>query len=782
MTETPTQTDPTRTVVNSWRASEVICRDLAGSAAKWTAEFFAPDSATFAVAYSSRDKYETQVDPNATTSSVVLIAKDIEVFPRYLAGLDGVDLLRDRVNKCVKRLGDWELQQLLPLKSFGPLPLFSVAYLAEALSYSVNPLATVAYAICIRRIMFELFKSQQQHWIQNADEIHPYVLFHSTRALSRFRDLLIRAWNKKDKATLDIFAKNFSDDEQIKELLVSQKYEESKAEEVCGASTGAGVFQDQYVATITSSGAGSAIERAFLFIEGLAFSQSIAELAKDSSDQIRAADPSILAFALYTLSILNSRRHLALLGQGVRALANTCDHGHFQPGRPFHIDDKGRALAVLSVEISNALLAVALERVDSADNAEITAVLDATKDVEILLAGDTRQVEITGDSSGSGLRQGWCSDRAPSSYRVDAWVNAYAALFFLQRLRLLAAVKRRHVLTRYSWIPHLQCRPKWEEINDPNEGTRLPSLKQTIEDLVIMPSSGKRSRAPVFLLYGPPGTSKTSFVHGIASRIGWDLVTLSPSDFIADSLDRIELRAREIFEDLGSLDSCVILLDEMDSLLRDREILADKSAGSIMEFVVPALLPKLQQLRDYTLDKHIAVFFVSNYYESIDGAILRSGRIDTHLLVLPYGKTARGQVLESLVERDIPNLGKSERTELITYVEKLPCNLVYRDLESIVQAIATATSASKVRGVLKQITPSLGISPEIYNPKRRPKALVEFCAMLARLVDSSDPLLDSNSTREVAVEFILSKRARLRKGPWRLMADAWVNKLRTDLI
>jgi hypothetical protein len=433
------------------------------------------------------------------------------------------------------------------------------------------------------------------------------------------------------------------------------------------------------------------------------------------------------------------------------------------------------------VEISNALLAIALERVGSADDAEITAVLDATKDVEALLAGDTKQVEITGDKLGSGLRQGWCSDRAPSSYRVDAWVNVHAALFFLQRLRLLAAVKRRHVLTRYSWIPTLQCRPKWEEIKDPNEGTRLPSLKQTIENSVVIPQSGKRSRAPVFLLYGPPGTSKTSFVHGIASHLGWDLVTLSPSDFIADSLDRIELRAREIFEDLGNLDRCVILLDEMDSLLRDREILADKSAGTIMEFVVPALLPKLQQLRDYTLDKQLAVFFVSNYYESIDGAILRSGRIDAHLQVLPYGKIARAQVLESLAKRDVPELGGAERSELMTFVEKLPCNLVYRDLESIIQAIATATSASNVKERLKQIAPSLGISPEIYNPKRRLKALGEFCAMLARLVDSSDPELESNATREAAIEFILTKRAVLTEGPWRSMADAWVERLREPM-
>src|SRR5437879_6287120 len=98
MADTQIREDATRALVNGWRASEVICRDLAASAAKWTADFFAPDSATFAVAYSSRDKFQATVEPNATTSSVVLVTKEIELFPQYLAGFDEVGLLRDRVN------------------------------------------------------------------------------------------------------------------------------------------------------------------------------------------------------------------------------------------------------------------------------------------------------------------------------------------------------------------------------------------------------------------------------------------------------------------------------------------------------------------------------------------------------------------------------------------------------------------------------------------------------------------------------------------------------------
>lgn len=777
-----TPEDATRALVNGWRASEVVCKDLSASAAQWTADFFVPDTATFKVAYINGEEFPAGVDPNATTSSVILVTKEIEASSLAPAGLSGLGVLCDRVNACLARLKTWEPPRLLPLRSFGPLPLFSVAYLAEALSYSEGVLSNIAYAICVRRILFELYQSQKQHWghLQKSDQLHPYVLLHCTRALLRVKTLLNTAHFAGDITGLTAFARIVAEDQVVRDVIEGAGYETSKAEQLCGVSAVKGDFHTQYLGSITSAtGAGVAIDRAFLFIEGLALSQVIGELAKHRSQQNRAVDPSVLAFALHTLADLNRQRHASLLGQGVRALAESCDHGRFQPGRPFNIDGQGRALAVPSVEVSNALLGIALARVSTADNAELTAILDATKDVELVLAEDRRQVEIAGDSLGSGMRQGWCSDRAPSSYRVDAWVTAHAALFFLQRLRLLAGAKRRHVLARYSWISHGQCGPKWDEIEDPDGGLTVPTLKETIENAVDIPLSGKRLRAPVFLLYGPPGTSKTTLVHGIAARMRWDLVTLSPSDFIADSLDRIELRARDIFEDLRSLDECVILLDEMDSLLRDREILAEKSPGTIMEFVVPALLPKLQQLRDYTLDKRIAVFFVSNYYETIDAAILRSGRIDSHLQMLPYGKDARARVVARLIQRDLPTFGNPERDALLTYLGSLPCNLVYRDLERLVQALAPATSAASVATILDRLTPTLGISPEIYQPARRPKAHGEFCAMVARLQNRAFPAPDTLLTREAARTFLQDMMPDIKKdSDWRTMADAWVETLK----
>jgi hypothetical protein len=767
-----------------WRASEAICRELAANASEWTASFFVPDTKTFRVAYVNGEIFRARIDPNATTSSVVIIDKDIEALALSPGELASTRRLRSNVSSCLEALTEWKPHVILPLRSFGVLPLFSVSYLAHALGHAPKALTCPAYAVAIRRVLFQLHLAQTQHWghLQKTDQLHPFVLFHCTRALLRLRTVLAEAHAAGKTAELTVFAANLEDDSLVLRVVEQAGYDSqmaaSSAAALCGTGAASGEFKTQYLSALVGGPTGGGLDRAFLFIEGLAFSQAIAELAKPATQQHHAPDPGALGFSLNVLSELNGHRHTLLLGQGVDALIGLCERGRYAPGRPFHIDSQGRALAVPSVEVATALLAVALRRVRSAPDSEVLAVVNATRAIEAVMAEDVRRVEVALDPFGAGIRDGWCSDRAPSDYRVDAWVTAHAALFFLQRLRLLGAAKRRHVLGRYNWTPHARCKPKWDDIEEPNAGV-APSLKDLLSSVVQLPPSGKRARAPVFLLYGPPGSSKTSFVQGIASNLGWDLITLSPSDFIADSLDRIEFRSREVFEDLRNIDECVILLDEMDSLLRDRETIAEKNPGSIMEFVVPALLPKLQDLRDYSLDKRMAVFFATNYYETIDSAILRSGRIDSHVPVLPYSREARTRVLERMLGAVHPTIGDAIRKALVAYVHTLPCSLVYRDLERLVEAVDGIADPAAVASRVQLIARSIGVSPDVYSPKRRPKAFGEFCAMLARVNNEAPPAVDVAVSKDAARSYLQGALARMPTGQaWRVLAEEWVYLLK----
>jgi SpoVK/Ycf46/Vps4 family AAA+-type ATPase len=181
----------------------------------------------------------------------------------------------------------------------------------------------------------------------------------------------------------------------------------------------------------------------------------------------------------------------------------------------------------------------------------------------------------------------------------------------------------------------------------------------------------------------------------LAERQKWDLISLSPSDFVSDSLDRIEFRSRKIFSDLMRVDKCVILMDEMDSLFRDRKIFADKP-GTIIEYVIPALLPKLQDLREYASNRDVAVFYITNYLENIDAAISRGGRMDSRLIVLPYTAQARLKLAERFVVA--LKAPASAFAALKEAFSDMPCNHVYRDVEALAKLAASGDPKEDRRG------------------------------------------------------------------------------------
>ena len=72
------------------------------------------------------------------------------------------------------------------------------------------------------------------------------------------------------------------------------------------------------------------------------------------------------------------------------------------------------------------------------------------------------------------------------------------------------------------------------------------------------------------LLFGPPGTSKTTLVQAVAETLEWPYVEITPSDFLREGLGQIYEEANRIFEDLMDLSGVVILFDEMDALVQRR--------------------------------------------------------------------------------------------------------------------------------------------------------------------------------------------------------------------
>jgi len=141
------------------------------------------------------------------------------------------------------------------------------------------------------------------------------------------------------------------------------------------------------------------------------------------------------------------------------------------------------------------------------------------------------------------------------------------------------------------------------------------------------------------ILFGPPGTSKTTLAGCVADAIGWDYVEIHASHFVADGLPNVQRTANAIFEKLLQLDRTVILFDEIDELVRAREAGAD----AFGRFLTTSMLPKLAEL--WKLRK-VIYFVATNHIGLFDPAVTRAQRFDALVRVSPPSFEAK---LEELV-------------------------------------------------------------------------------------------------------------------------------------
>ena len=179
------------------------------------------------------------------------------------------------------------------------------------------------------------------------------------------------------------------------------------------------------------------------------------------------------------------------------------------------------------------------------------------------------------------------------------------------------------------------------------------------------------------LLFGPPGTSKTSLVRAVADRLGWPYVEITPSSFLDQGFERVFVRANEIFRDLMDLYDVVVFFDEMDALVASRGdvVTADTTEnGSTVvespsgvdlnrEFLTTTMLPKLADLHDRAA---LVFFMATNHQGRLDAAIKRPGRFDLYMCVGPPPLTEKISKLQQFFRVRPQDLGDAEycRTRL----------------------------------------------------------------------------------------------------------------------
>jgi GNAT superfamily N-acetyltransferase len=158
-----------------------------------------------------------------------------------------------------------------------------------------------------------------------------------------------------------------------------------------------------------------------------------------------------------------------------------------------------------------------------------------------------------------------------------------------------------------------------------NQAAGMKREKALIDGRIVAPladpalaaQAGLRPPATV-LMFGPPGTGKTTFARALAGRLGWPFVELLPSKLAATE-GTLANELREALLELGQLDHVVIFIDEFDEIAPARES-RPVSAG-----VVNQLLKSIPELRRRPGKLLICA---TNFVNTIDPAVMRPGRFD----------------------------------------------------------------------------------------------------------------------------------------------------------
>jgi hypothetical protein len=153
------------------------------------------------------------------------------------------------------------------------------------------------------------------------------------------------------------------------------------------------------------------------------------------------------------------------------------------------------------------------------------------------------------------------------------------------------------------------------------------------------------------VLHGPPGSSKTAVAEALAGDM-WGthrLIRITPADFTRQGEARLDSEARFVFDLLSHVRGVTVVFDEIDDLLRKRQ---QDTTMSFLRLVVPAMLNRLQDLRDAAPRQEICFVFSTNYIDAIEPALTRPGRFDATIPV-PYPDAwSRENILQRNIEED----------------------------------------------------------------------------------------------------------------------------------
>lgn len=245
--------------------------------------------------------------------------------------------------------------------------------------------------------------------------------------------------------------------------------------------------------------------------------------------------------------------------------------------------------------------------------------------------------------------------------------------------------------------------------------------KQELEEIVDFLKNPKRymevgARIPKgVLLVGPPGTGKTLLAKAVAGEAGVPFFSISGSDFVEMFVGVGASRVRDLFEQAKKNSPCIIFIDEIDAVGRQR----GAGMGGGHDEREQTLNQLLVEMDGFGVNEGIIMVAATNRPDILDPALLRPGRFDRQIVVGVPDIKGREEILK-VHSRNKP---LNEDVDLGILAKRTP-GFTGADLENLMNEAALLTVRAR-RKVITMEELEESITRVMAGPEKKSRVISE---------------------------------------------------------